>query len=224
MGSEKQAHFAILKIEVFMDYNFVPGKQVEVPELNFKDSVILESKKTALIIVDLQNDFVKEGGNLVVPSAMATVQNIKSLLEEARQNGIHIAFTQDTMFKGDLEFDIWPEHCVINTPGWEIIEELKPGDNELVCQKNRYDGFYGTMLEHYLSRVWKVENVIIVGTVANICVLHTAASAGLRWFKVILPADGISALTEFDQAMTLRQVSWLYSGDIVKNCSAISFK
>jgi len=59
--------------------------------------------------------------------------------------------------------------------------------------------------------------------VASICVLHTAASAGLRWFHVVVPANGISALTDFDQALTLRQVSWLYVGDVVRTIGDIQF-
>ena len=66
-------------------------------------------------------------------------------------------------------------------------------------------------------------HLIIVGTVSNICVLHTAASAGLRWYALTIPADGISALTEFDQAATLRQVSWLYNGTIVRSSEHIRF-
>ncbi len=68
-----------------------------------------------------------------------------------------------------------------------------------------------------------IETLVIVGTVSSICVLHTAASAGLRWYNIVVPADGISALTDFDQAMTLRQVSTLYTGTIVKSCSDIIF-
>ncbi|MFP4081819.1 MAG: isochorismatase family protein [Candidatus Aminicenantes bacterium] len=68
---------------------------------------------------------------------------------------------------------------------------------------------------------WKVEHLVVVGTVSNICVLHTAASAGLRWFHVVMPADGISAQTEFDQALILRQVSSLYAGDVVKSVEDI---
>jgi nicotinamidase-related amidase len=87
----------------------------------------------------------------------------------------------------------------------------------LVCQKNRYDAFYGSWLDHFVSHVWRVENLVIVGTVSNICVLHTAASAGLRYFHIVVPADGISALNDFDQALTLRQVSWLYKGSVVRS-------
>lgn len=207
-----------------MSFNYIPQSKIELPELEFKSGLNFPADDTALIVVDMQNDFVKEGGSLKVDAAEATVPEIKDLLERARKAGLKIAFTQDTQFEGDLEFEIWPEHCLIGSEGWQIIDELKPREHELICRKNRYDGFYGTWLEHYLSRVWKVNNVVIVGTVANICVLHTAAAAGLRWFKIAVPANGISALTEFDQALTLRQVSTLYGGSIVKACADIKFE
>ncbi|GAP61744.1 hypothetical protein ARMA_0167 [Ardenticatena maritima] len=205
-----------------MSIQFVPGETVAVPEIAFKERVELPADKTALIIVDMQNDFVKEGGTLVVPAAIETVPNIQRLLERARSAGVKVVFTQDTHFDGDPEWQIWPEHCRANTWGWEIIEELKPQEGELICQKNRYDGFYGTWLDHFL-RVWGVENVVIVGTVSSICVLHTAASAGLRWYNIVVPADGVSALNDFDQALTLRQVSWLYTGSVTKSVDDIAF-
>lgn len=206
-----------------MEFNYVPGNTVEVPEIEYKDSVSLPAAKTAIIVVDMQNDFVHPDGSLVVESAQPTVKKLRALLKAARSAGVRIAYTQDTHYEGDPEWNIWPEHCRADSWGWKIIEPLAPQPEDLVCVKNRYDGFYGTSLEHHLSHVWKIENVVIVGTVSSICVAHTAASAGLRWYNVTVPADGISALTEFDQALTLRQVSWLYLGDVVRSIQDIQF-
>jgi nicotinamidase-related amidase len=68
---------------------------------------------------------VEPEGNLIVPAAGETVPHIQQLLESARAKGVSIAYTQDSQVEEDPEFDIWPRHCVIGTPGWEIIEELK---------------------------------------------------------------------------------------------------
>jgi nicotinamidase-related amidase len=206
-----------------MHFPFVPGKKVEVPEINYKEKITLPPDKTALLVVDMQNDFVKEGGSLPVESAKETIPKLWALIKNARKNGVIICYTQDTQVEEDKEFAIWPKHCVKGTKGWEIIDELKPEDGEMVFEKNRYDGFYETSLEHYLSHVWHIENLIITGTVSNICVAHTAASAGLRWYRIVVPATGISALTEFDQALTLRQISLLYNGTVVKNTDDIAF-
>ncbi len=206
-----------------MTIDFIPPNTVEVPEIPYDSKVELPAQRTAVIVVDMQNDFVKAEGSLEVPAARETVPHIQQMLKRARELGITVAYTQDTAIENDPEFDIWPAHCIRNTWGWHIIDELAPEKKDMVFQKNRYDGFYGTGLDHFLTRIWHVEHLVIVGTVANICVLHTAASAGLRWFHVVIPANGISALTTFDQALTLRQASYLYNGHVVRSTEHIQF-
>ena len=201
----------------------IPTGKVEIPDIPIEEHIELPAAETALIVVDMQNDFVKPEGNLHVPEAKSTIPAIQRLQEKARAQQTRIIYTQDTQIEEDPEFDIWPQHCIQGTWGWEIIEELAPQEDDLIAPKNRYDAFYGSWLDHFLSRILEVEHVVIVGTVANICVLHTAASAGLRWFDIVIPANGISALTPFDQALTLRQVTNLYHGRVVRDVDDISF-
>jgi nicotinamidase-related amidase len=208
----------------FMALSFTPGETVVIPEIPLQPQLVLPAAQSAVIVVDMQNDFVSEGGRLVVPDAAGTLAAIQQLLESARSHSVRIAYTQDTHFEGDPEWQIWPEHCRAGTWGWEIVDELKPHADDLVCPKSRYDGFYGTSLDHYLSRVWQIKHLVIVGTIASICVLHTAAAAGLRWFHVVAPADGLSSLTDFDQALALRQISWLYAGHVVRHGAEIEFE
>ena len=59
-----------------------------------------------------------------------------------------------------------------------------------MLRKVRYDAFYGTPLDHLL-RLWGIDTLVICGTVANICVHYTAASAALRWYDVVIPRDGV---------------------------------
>jgi len=186
---------------------------VDVPEYEVEDDVQLDPNRTALIVVDMQNDFVNEGGSLVVPDARTTIPAIRSLLELARGSGMHVVFSQDTHDEGDPEWEIWPEHARRGTWGWQIVDEIQPREDELVIQKVRYDAFYGTPLDHQL-RQWGVDTLVICGTVANICVHYTAASAALRWFKVVIPRDAVSALEAFDEESSLRQTAFLFAGTI----------
>ncbi|MEB3844151.1 MAG: cysteine hydrolase [Desulfurococcales archaeon] len=195
---------------------------VEVPEYKVVDRVSLPARETAVIVVDMQNDFVKEGGKLRVPTAQATIEPIRRLLDRARRAGVRVFYTQDTHYDNDPEYEIWGEHVKYGTWGWRIIDELAPQEGDIVLQKTRYDGFYGTPLDDLL-RVYGIRNVVVVGTVANICVLHTASSAALRWYRVVVPVDGISALTEFDLHATLRQIDFLYKGIIVRSTDGIEF-
>jgi nicotinamidase-related amidase len=188
---------------------------VEVPATTIEREVALEATTTALVIVDMQNDFVTTGGALVVPDAAATVPVIRDLLQRARDAGARVFFTQDSHTPGDVEFSIWGEHTVEGTWGWQIIDALTPAPGERVIRKLRYDGFFGTSLDHEL-RLAGVRTLVVCGTVANICVLHTAGSAALHGYRVVVPVDAISALTPFDMQAALRQVAFLYRGTLVE--------
>jgi len=195
--------------------------KVEVPNIPEEKEVLLSPSDTALLIVDMQNDFVRKEGKLYVPTAEATIPAIKRLIDNARNNNVLIIYTQDWHMKDDPEFRIWGEHAVAGTWGAEIVDELKPEKDDIIVRKYRYDAFFETPLD-YILRVKGIKNVIVTGTVANICVLHTSGSAALRWYNVVMVKDGISALTEFDYYATLRQVDFLYKGKITDS-SGIKF-
>jgi nicotinamidase-related amidase len=186
---------------------------VEVPAYELQSEVRVDPSRAALVVVDMQNDFVTEGGSLVVPDAESTIPAIGTLLELARAYGMRVVFTQDTHRDGDPEWRIWPEHAREDSWGWQIVEALAPREDETVIRKVRYDGFYGTPLDHLL-RLWGVSTLVICGTVANICVHYTAASAALRWYDVVIPRDAVSALDPFDLESSLRQTAFLFAGRI----------
>jgi nicotinamidase-related amidase len=186
---------------------------VQVPEYEVHEQVQLDPARTALIVVDMQNDFVADGGSLRVPGAEGTVPAIAGLLALARERQMRVVFSQDTHREGDPEWQIWPPHAREGSWGWEIIAALTPLEDETVIRKIRYDAFYGTPLDHLL-RLWGVTTVVICGTVANICVHYTAASAALRWYDVVIPRDAVSALERFDLEASLRQTAFLFAGRV----------
>jgi nicotinamidase-related amidase len=159
----------------------------------------------------MQNDLVKHGGSLLVPDAEATIPAIARLLDLARKSRMRVVYSQDTHRRGDPEWEVWPEHCREGSWGWEIVPELAPGVDDTVLRKLRYDAFYGTPLDHLL-RLWGVDTLVICGTVANISVQSTTASAALRGYAVVVPRDAISALEPFDLEASLRQTAFLFAG------------
>jgi nicotinamidase-related amidase len=182
--------------------------RVEVPDYRVQDSVRVDASRAVLLIGDMQNDFVTEGGTLVVPHAEETVPAIRKLLDLARDSGMRVVFVQDTHNEGDPEWEIWGEHCREGSWGWQVVDGLAPNEDEVTIRKPRYDAFYGTDLEHLL-RLWNVDTVIICGTVANICVHYTASSAAMRWFNVVVPRDCISSFNDFDMEASLSQTATL---------------
>jgi nicotinamidase-related amidase len=184
-----------------------------VPDIPQTERVALEAATTALVVVDMQHDFVSDGGSLQVPDAHATVPVIADLVRRFRVASSPIVFTQDTHRDGDPEFAIWPVHALEGTHGWEIVDELHPLPEDTVLRKPRYDAFYGTPLDHLL-RQWGIRTLVVCGTVANICVHYTASSAALRWYDVVIPRDAVSALDPFDLAASLRQTTSLLAGRV----------
>jgi nicotinamidase-related amidase len=192
------------------------GAVVDVPAYTIEARVEVQPKHTALVVVDMQNDFVDARGSLCVSSARATVPAIARLLDFARTHGLTVAYTQDWHRPSDPEFALWGAHAIGGTWGAEIVPELAPAADDLVIRKLRYDAFFGTPLDHEL-RQRDIKTLIVTGTVSNICVLHTAGSAALRWLEIILPIDAVSALTEFDQQAALRQIAFLYRGTLTRS-------
>jgi nicotinamidase-related amidase len=188
----------------------------DIPDVSIEPRVEVDPTTTALVIGDMQNDFVDARGRLSVASSGATVPQVARLRDLARAHAMLVVYTQDWHGEEDPEFALWGPHAVGGTWGAEIVRELAPAPQDLVIRKLRYDGFYDTPLEHELRRR-QIDTLIVTGTVSNICVLHTAGSAALRWFSVIVPVDAISALTEFDQYAALRQISFLYRGRLVRS-------
>ena len=189
------------------------SRMIEIPQYHLHEEVRVTPARTALVVVDMQNDFVRPGGSLCVPDAEATIPAIGALLDLARAHGMRVVYSQDTHREGDPEWQIWPEHAREGSWGGQIVDALAPAENETVLRKVRYDAFYGTPLDHQL-RVWDVDTLVICGTVANICVHYTAASAALRWYNVVIPRDAISALDPFDLESSLRQTDFLFAGRV----------
>jgi nicotinamidase-related amidase len=184
---------------------------LRVPQYAVQDEIRLNPNRTALVVIDMQNDFVHRGGAVLVPDAGATISAIRDLLNLARASRMRVVYSQDTHRQGDPEWKIWPEHCREGSWGWEIVAELAPGSDDTVLRKARYDAFYGTQLDDIL-RLWGVDTLVICGTGANIGVHYTAASAALRWYAIVIPRDAISALEPFDLEASLRQTTFVFSG------------
>jgi nicotinamidase-related amidase len=187
--------------------------RIELPEIPREEEVHLPASVSALIVVDMQNDFAHPDGALYAESAPAAIPEISLLLSRAWEKGVPVVFTQDWHGEDDPEFAIWGEHAKAGSWGAEIVDGLQPRPKDTRIRKLRYDAFYGTSLDHLL-RIWGTKHLVITGTVANICVLHTAGSAALRYFEVIVAEDAVAALTPFDKASALRQTTFLYRGRV----------
>lgn len=165
---------------------------------------------TALLVVDVQNDFVDPSGNLYVPGGEETVPLINAEIERARAAGAAVLFTQDwhpgTTPHFQKDGGTWPVHCVQHTWGAEFHPDLRadgPVVRKGVDGRDGYSGFSvrdpesgdvaATRLESLL-RSRGVERVVICGVATDYCVVETALDARRLGFATTVLRDAIRAV------------------------------
>ena len=161
-----------------------------------------ERDRSALIVVDMQNDFVLDGAIMQVKEAMKQLPKIKSLIAKCRELSVPIIYTihETDEVLNPLEIAAFPHlknaGMRKGTPGVEVVEELKPHANDIIIRKRRFSAFYQTDLELILRNMKtpRIDTVIICGTVTNICCESTARDAFFRDFKVVFGSDICSAI------------------------------
>ncbi len=172
-----------------------------------------DKEKFALLVTDMLNDFVNEGASLEVPTARTIIINIKKEIKAARKKRIPIIYCCDAHKDKDPEFKLWPRHAVKGTEGAGVVKQLKPHTEDYIVAKTSYSCFYKTSLDKLLKRLG-VTHVIITGVATNICVLYTAVDAYMRGYKIIIPQNCVTALTESEHHFALQQMKKLFHAEI----------
>ncbi len=168
------------------------------------------SPASALIIVDVQNDFADSDGSLYVAGGEETVPFINEQIEIASYTGATIVYTRDWHPESTPHFakdgGIWPVHCVGETWGSEFHPNLVVGNREIKKGSGGEDGYSGftvrdpetgeesaTGLETIL-RDEEVTSVVVLGLATDYCVKETALDAVRLGFSTTLLADGVRAV------------------------------
>ena len=120
--------------------------------------------KKGLLIIDMLNDFVKEGAPPEVPEARRVIPAIKREIDLAHQQGYPVIYICDSHSLDDEEFKRygWPPHGVKGTKGAEIVEELKPSKEDPIIEKTTYSGFYKTKLDDTLQKLKMIQSDCVV--------------------------------------------------------------
>jgi ureidoacrylate peracid hydrolase len=157
----------------------------------------IDPAKTAMIVVDMQNDFVAKGAPMETPAARAMVPNLAKALEFCREVGIKVVYTTHAHRRDGCDMgmfdDLWPPIAsraglIDETKGIDIYPELAPAEGEHVIKKHRYSGFYATDLDLIL-REWGIDTVIVSGTTTENCCHATARDALFRNYRVVFLSD-----------------------------------
>jgi nicotinamidase-related amidase len=156
----------------------------------------IDPAKTAMIVVDMQNDFVAVGAPMETPAARAMVPKLAEALKICRGAGIRVIYTAHVHRRDGCDMGLFNMHppianrdaLVDGTPGVEVYPELAPAAGEHIIKKHRYSGFFGTDLDIIL-REWGVATVIISGTTTENCCHATARDAMFLNYRVVFLSD-----------------------------------
>jgi nicotinamidase/pyrazinamidase len=165
---------------------------------------------TALLVVDVQNDFGHPDGSLYVGRGEEVVEVANREIARARAGGAHIAYTQDWHPPATPHFEkdggVWPVHCVRDTWGAEFMDGLEVGGEIIRKGTQGEDGYSGftvrdpesgepeaTRLGSWLESQG-VQRVVIVGIATDYCVKETALDARRLGFGATVIAEGVRAV------------------------------
>ncbi|GAA0665343.1 cysteine hydrolase [Streptomyces malaysiensis subsp. malaysiensis] len=157
--------------------------------------------RTAVLVIDMQNDFVAEGAPLEFPEGRRVLPAIRKTLDAARARDMAVVYTAHVHRPGGADMgihrDLYPpvaagKALVDGERGAQICPELAPRPGEPVIKKHRYNSFYATDLEIVL-RGLGVETVVLTGMTTECCVLGTARGALERGFRSLVISDACAS-------------------------------
>jgi ureidoacrylate peracid hydrolase len=201
------------------------------------EPIKLDTERTALVVVDMQNAFCKKGGMFDVlglldeAKAKRVIKAGVGVVAASRRRGIKVVFLQ-MAHREDLPEDsgsqspsYWKalgivamrEHpewrgrfLAVGSWDWEIIEELTPQPEDIIIDKRRYSGFIGTELDAVLKE-HNIRHLVFIGMATNICVESTLRDAYFHEYFPVIISNGCGNIgPDYTQDATLWNVARLF--------------
>lgn len=181
---------------------------------------------TALVVIDMQNDFCADGGLVAkggrdVTAAQEMATRLPALIAAARGAGVLVVFVRNVYTtEGNFYLsDVWLEQAarrqgdgytrvpVCRDGSWEgdFYGDVRPAPGDPIVTKHRYSAFYNTDLDTIL-RANGVRTVALTGVSTNVCVETTAREAFVRDYYVVLVGDGTAAYSGDEHDKTLKDI------------------
>jgi ureidoacrylate peracid hydrolase len=182
--------------------------------------------RSALIVIDMQNDFCAAGGmmdreGLDLTDVQKMADRLPAFIQAARAAGVLVVFVRNVYSTANNIYlsDSWLEQASRKRQGsytrrevcaedsWEgdFYGDIRPLPSEPVVTKHRYSAFYNTDLDTVL-RANGVRSIVLTGVATNVCVETTAREGFVRDYYVVMVKDGVATYSDEDQQATLRNI------------------
>lgn len=187
------------------------------------ETLTLDRHSTAVLVVDMLNEFCKQGGAMVLSGYERLVAPQTAVISAAREIGAPVVFVTDSHrpnVRREREFLKRTRHCIEGEWGTEVIADLAPRADDIYVTKRRYSGFFNTDLDLTLKDL-EVDTVIVMGVVTNICVRSTVHDAFFLGYQVVVPEDCVAATGPREQESSLYDIATHFgivsnSADVVR--------
>ena len=164
--------------------------------------------RTALLVIDMQNDNLRPGSSVEIPRARDIVPAVAARLDAARVAGLPVVYIIDQHEPDDADLDAWTTHNVVGSEGAKVWPALAPKAGDLQVTKSTYSAFTGSRLDDVLDGLG-VDTLVLTGCVTEVGVLATAMDALQRGYAVEVPADSQAGTGAQAEEVTMATLSML---------------
>jgi len=173
-----------------------------------------KNQKIAVLVIDMQNDFIIEGAPIKCPGGSSIIPFINELLNVSRMKGIPVIYTQEAHRANKVDFGLElqgdePEHCLEGSKGIEIVRELSMHKEDYLIIKRRYSSFFGTDLD-ILLKCLEIDLLILTGVASDVCVRSTAQDAQQYNYRVVVPRECVAGTRKDRHEAALENIRYLF--------------
>ncbi|MCM3571369.1 cysteine hydrolase family protein [Neobacillus mesonae] len=172
----------------------------------------MNESKTALIIIDMINDFDFHSGPVLANKAKKIAQPIKKLKDHFNRMKMPVVFINDHYNLWQADYQRIIQHCQ-NSYSQPILQLLHPEKDDFFLIKPKHSAFYGTALNTLLHQL-KADTLILTGIAGNICVLFTANDAYMREFRLLVPSNCVASVDDQDNTYALKMMQNVLKANI----------
>jgi ureidoacrylate peracid hydrolase len=186
----------------------------------------VDPKHTALLVVDMQNDFCASGGLVSkdgrdISAAQQLAERLPAFIDAARAAGVLVVFIRClyTTETNTYLSDVWLEQAARKREGgytrvpvccdgeWngDFYGDVRPQKGDVVVTKHRYSAFHNTNLDLIL-RTNGIRSLVLTGVVTNVCVETTAREGFVRDYYIVAAEDGCAAYVPADHAQSMSNI------------------